>query len=915
MKITFVIEYRTTYGERLYLSGSSSELGDWNEEQAIPLDYNQGVWETAINIDETKVDSLNYSYFVQNENTGTQRKEYAPRTLPLKAAGGKEIRVKDWWRAADDPENALYSSAFSNVLLKNSPKTRSRKASVKPAAKSKQTSIQFSIRMPRITDGYAVCVLGSLAELGEWNRYKPILLDGQSHPVWQAQIALQKAPKTLEFKFGIVDLETDKLVTLEGGPNRTLELAATDNSPTYCYIANCENFLFEEGRWKGAGVAIPVFSLRSENGHGVGEFPDLKLLIDWAKKTGLKMVQILPINDTVATHRWVDSYPYSAVSVFALHPIYLNLDVIGRLSAKATQDIIDQQKKRLNAKTFVDYEAVMAVKSRFFKLIFDEKREEFLADKEFLAFFEENQEWLKPYAAFSYLRDLYGTSDFSHWGQYTNPTPALLDQLTDPKAPQHPDIAVHYFVQYHLHRQLSDVVAYARKNEVVLKGDIPIGIFRYSVDSWLYPDLFNMDCQAGAPPDDFAVAGQNWGFPTYNWEEMAKDGYLWWQKRLQKLSAYFDAFRIDHILGFFRIWEIPTQHVQGLMGRFNPSLPISKQELYENGISFDYHRMCEPFVTASILSDLFGPDAPKIQNEFFDQTRPDRFVFKEQFNNQKAIESRFEVGDDASTQEKATNQRLKNGLLELVGEVLFFDAPGVGQAFNPRISLQKTKSYQALDSYAKSKLDAAYYDYFYRRHEDFWKEQALVKLPAIKNATNMLICGEDLGMVPGCVPGVMNELGILSLEIQRMPKQQDTEFGIPANYPYPSICSPSCHDMSTIRGWWEEDQEKTQHFYNQILGQDGQAPYFCEPWVVKSIINQHLHCPSMWAVFPIQDFLGIDSELRRDDVKSEQINVPSNPKNFWKYRLHISLEDLLEQDHFNQEVREMIDASGRNSVF
>ena len=677
-----------------------------------------------------------------------------------------------------------------------------------------------------------------------------------------------------------------------------------------------EKFRYPVGNWKGTGVAIPVFALRSKKGVGVGQFTDLKLLVDWAKQTGMKMVQILPINDTVAKHHWTDSYPYAAISVFALHPIYMDLQAMGNLSAKLSEEIIFEQGRQLNEKSTVDYASVMKLKSRFFKLIYDEQKQEVLKSGDFTRFVEKNKQWLLPYAVFSYFRDLFGTPNFYEWGKYQDVSFKDLEEIADPNAPHYDDIAIHFFIQYHLDKQLLEASEYARDNGVVLKGDIPIGIYRYSADAWMDRRLFNMECQAGAPPDDFSTAGQNWGFPTYNWEEMAKDDYAWWKSRLTQLSKYFDAFRIDHILGFFRIWEIPYHAIQGLFGYFNPSLAISKEEFNNRGIWFDYNRFCKPYIRAHFLYERFGDLTEYVKHTFLHEYLPGHFNMRPDFSTQRQVEQYLELPEDATLEERARNERLKQGLFSLIGEVLFFDAPFAnGNAFNPRNAMHQTRSYQELDHETKRKLDDLYTDYFYHRQEEFWREKAMVKLPAIKNATNMLICGEDLGMVPKCVPSVMDDLGILSLAIQRMPSDSDMEFWHPSDTPYLSVCSPSCHDMSTIRGWWEEDRTKTQRFYNTILGREGAAPYFCEPWVAKEIVVQHLYSPSMWAVFPIQDLVALDGELRRPNVKEEQINVPANPKHYWKYRFHINLEDLLQKEEFNQMLKGLMDASGRNSAY
>jgi 4-alpha-glucanotransferase len=255
------------------------------------------------------------------------------------------------------------------------------------------------------------------------------------------------------------------------------------------------------------------------------------------------------------------------------------------------------------------------------------------------------------------------------------------------------------------------------------------------------------------------------------------------------------------------------------------------------------------------------------------------------------------------------------GLIRLVAEVLFLPAQGSENRFYPRISMHSTYSYNNLDEDLKGKLNTIYIHYYYQRHEHFWKEQALEKLPALVNATNMLVCGEDLGMIPATVPEVMRQFNILSLEIQRMPKNPKNDFAHPSDAHYLSVCTTSTHDMSTIRGWWEEDRSKTQVFYNPQFGKFGEIPYFAEPWVCNEIITQHLFSPAMWVVFPIQDLLAIDEKLRWGDTHGERINEPANPRHYWKYRMHLSMEELMDANGFNKRLSSIIKDSGRNEDY
>ncbi|HRG83243.1 MAG TPA: 4-alpha-glucanotransferase, partial [Chitinophagaceae bacterium] len=534
---------------------------------------------------------------------------------------------------------------------------------------------------------------------------------------------------------------------------------------------------------------------------------------------------------------------------------------------------------------------------------------ETLDTADFKAFFKENKHWLEPFAAFCYLRDQYGTAEFSKWPTNAVYNKSAIDKICSPKSSQYKSIGFYYFNQYHLHLQLKEAADYAHKKGIVLKGDIPIGISPNSCDAWMEPDLYNMQWQAGAPPDDFTAVGQNWGFPTYNWKKMQEDGFAWWKKRFRQMSTYFDAFRIDHILGFFRIWSIPIDAVQGIMGRFVPCLPVHINEFGEKGIWFDYQRFCKPFITDEVLTEIFNDAAEEVKAQFLTPNDFGSYDLLPEFDTQKKLEKYF---DEELKCEKSAE--LRAGLYDLVSNVILFEEEGSqGQEFHFRISMEKTSSFRHLIPHVQEKLKDLCINYFFRRQDDFWFKQAMNKLPQLKEATNMLVCGEDLGMVPDCVPEVMQQLGILSLEIQRMPKDPQKEFFHPNDAPYLSVITPSTHDMSTVRGWWEEDREQTQHFYNNVLGQWGDAPVYCEPWINRAIVLQHLYSPAMWSIFQLQDILGMSDKLRRENPQDERINNPANPKHYWQYRMHISLEDLIKEKEFNQELKGYIDNCGRGA--
>ncbi len=890
MVIHFYLRFSTKYGQSIFVSGDADVLGNDDTSKALPIQYlNDKLWHGSITIDKASSPvSIRYKYVLREEGKSETVEFGDDRILVLDEINADEVLLFDTWNFSGETENAFFTQPFQDVLLK-------RPASKTKSKLFKNYTHEFRVKAPSLNNDEVVCIAGSGTALNNWNTLEPLLLE-KNKTWWKIRLNLANESFPLTYKYGVYNTATQKFVQFESGDNRILIGDAAKKKITICHdgFVNIPLKL-----WKGAGVAIPVFSLRSKNSFGAGEFSDLKLLVDWAKKAGLKLIQLLPLNDTTATHTWKDSYPYAAISAFALHPLYLNLEKTAGKEQAALIKPLRKKQQQLNALADMDYDSVIKFKTSAIKEIYLAQKEHLKNDKAYFEFFELNRYWLVPYAAFCYLRDKYNTSQFSSWKTNSAYDEDAVQRLVSPSQKHYNDVAVHYFTQYHLHLQLKEATAYAHKNGIVVKGDIPIGIYRNSVDAWMAPSLYNMNAQAGAPPDDFAVKGQNWGFPTYNWSAMQKDGFTWWRKRFEQMSNYFDAFRIDHILGFFRIWSIPLHAVEGIMGKFDPAIPVHVNELFERNISFDWQRYCKPYITDDVLRQLFDNRADYVRDNFLNSY----YELKDEYNTQRKVEDYF------ATQPGA-DEAIKNGLFDLISNVIFFEDEQSNR-FHFRFAMDQTISFRMLDAHSQQQLKELYVNYFFRRQDDFWMEEAMHKLPGLKRSTNMLICGEDLGLVPACVPEVMWQLGILSLEIQRMPKKTQTEFFHPNDAPYMSVVTPSTHDMSTIRGWWEEDRDKTQRFYNSIMGRYGEAPYFCEAWTNKEIVLQHLYSPAMWSIFQLQDWMGCDEKIRRTNPDEERINIPANPNHYWKYRMHLTLEELLNANEFNEAVKGYVAGSGR----
>ena len=817
MRIVLNLEYQTTFGEELAVN----ILLDGKTEQHKMGTLDGCHWMCELSKAVKTNTHMDYYYSVMRGDEETRREWLTiPHRLEFVAVKGAHYTTYDHW--IDIPEDAfLYSSAFTECVA-----ARERKMS--PETEFAKT-VRIKVRAPQLRFFERLAIMGAGDTFGNWEAKRAIDMYEHEANEWVISLDADTLPQTLEFKFVGLDDEIDVTPLWENGENRTIVLPQLEQGEVIVY--ELSQAFFPIYPWKGAGTVIPIFSLRSEGSFGVGDFGDLKQMVDWCAKTKQRVLQVLPINDTNMTYTWQDSYPYNSISIYALHPQYTDFRQLPALKDPERKAYFDALQKELNALPQIDYERMNNAKLEYLRELYAQEGSKAMKSEAFKQFFEQNKAWLVPYAAFCHYRDFYGTATFSEWPDHKTFTEKEREAMSKSTTKIYKEVAFWYYVQFNLDQQMRAAHAYARKNKVILKGDIPIGISRDGVEAWVEPKYFNLNGQAGAPPDAFSADGQNWGFPTYDWDTMLADGCSWWVRRFRKMAEFFDAYRIDHVLGFFRIWEIPVPEKSGLMGQFSPALGLSREEIEAYGVQFN--------------DGLF----------LVDHKRNDRW--------------------------------------------------------HPRIAVQYQEAYNQLNEDQKYHFNQLYNDYFYRRNNQFWYTEAMKKLPKLTQATRMLVCAEDLGMVPDCVPWVMNELRILSLEIQSMPKDPTTRFGHLSRNPYRSVDTISTHDMPTLRQWWDEDEERTQSYFNTMLFRGGPAPHPLPDWLAKDIVSRHLTSPSMLCLLSFQDWMSIDEGLRLPDENAERINIPANPRHYWRYRMHLTIEQLLAADELNNEISTLIIQSGR----
>ena len=900
MKLFFYLQYDTVFGQdlRLNIMGETTVKGDRASENTVyaMTTVDGKMWQCEIELEKAPK-SINYFYSIDKWGK-EERKEWQTVThrLDMNVPNASEYKIYNRW--TDIPyDSFLYSSAFTDCVNR-------RHHEAVPTIKYEKT-LRLIVRAPQLRKGERLYVTGESLCLGNWHADRALKMVEHNYNEWMVDMnvdAFDEAETELKF----IATTDNGDVLWETGYNRTLAIPEMANGEVR--VEEMDQAFFEICDRKLAGTLIPVFSLRTRGSFGVGDFGDLKMMIDWVAETHQKVLQVLPINDTTSTHTWTDSYPYSCISIFAIHPQFADLRQLPAVADKEKAAAFEALREELNQLPQIDYERVNNAKIEYLRIIFEQEGGEVLKSAGFKAFLKESAHWLVPYAQYCHLRDTYGNVDFNTWKGHEVWHEKDRETLLNARTKEYKEVAFYYYVQYVLHVQMRAAHEYAMARGVILKGDIPIGVNRKGCDVWHEPHYFNLNLQAGAPPDSFSVNGQNWGFPTYNWARMLEDGCQWWLRRFQNMSKYFDAYRIDHVLGFFRIWATPTTCVHALQGQFAPSLAMTREEIESYGLHFQEKLFTTPFIARWVVDRVFGPHADAVVEKYLQHEHDDIFSLKPEYDTERKIEAAF-VGKDS-----ADDVWVRDGLYALASDVLFVRDINDSNKFHPRITAQLNFMYEALVDSDKEKFNRLYNNYYYRRNNNFWYNEAMKKLPVLVQATRMLVCAEDLGMVPDCVAWVMNELRILSLELQQMPKDPSVRFGELWKNPYRSVCTLSTHDMPTLRQWWDEDMERTQDYYNSQLYRSGAAPHPLPGWLAKEIVVNQLACPSMLCVLLLQDWFAIDEKLRFADANAERINIPANPRHYWRYRMHLNIEDLIANKEYNDNIKELIRQTGREQA-
>lgn len=640
------------------------------------------------------------------------------------------------------------------------------------------------------------------------------------------------------------------------------------------------------------GTAIPVGALKTADSCGVGEFLDLIPFADFCKKAGLKLIQLLPVNDT-----GTESSPYSALSAFALHPLYISLKSLPEVEGKEEllKEITKLQKKYEKLPRF-QYRELRRKKLELLQKIFESEKEKIISSSE-LSKWIKNNPWIQVYSIFMQKKEKKHEASWKEWGE-AQPTKKELDDLWKDKKNQEGNF-FYAWVQMRLDEQFAKASKYAQSLGIKLKGDIPIMMNEDSCDAWAFPEYFNDEMRAGSPPDGPNPVGQNWGFPIYNWDNLKKDDYSWWKNRLIQASKYYQVYRIDHVLGFFRIWATPQRESTAMLGWTQPFEPITTDELHNLGFSDDRITwLSVPHVPTNQIEAVNNGDylgthgiLAKIMDRIGNE---EMWRFKPEIKGEKDIWA-SDIPDNVKPR---LAEFWRNRALVRVADGLY----------SPLWTYHSTTAWQSLSDDEKYRLGQLIVTK-YSRMEVLWEEQARTLLGDLTSCTDMVACAEDLGSNPESLPRVLNDLSILSLRVVRWsrnwnaPGEPYYQFG---EYPYLSVTTSSVHDSSTARLWWLKEGDAWD-FYRTFPGDSDVQPGSYNSKTARYLLSKMAESNSAFCIHPLQDFLGLVEDYFDENPDNERVNIPGSVNEFnWTYRLPVTIEKLIKNKELISEINNIV---------
>ncbi|MDO5036378.1 MAG: 4-alpha-glucanotransferase [Porphyromonas sp.] len=781
--ILFEIHYLVSApDEQLYWQSAALDAQPQEMEQV-----RSGVWQYTLALTKSDGSTIEYNYQVQKEGTIHRVEPPLAHSLSLSFSSSTHelVVVHDRW-IVPNPLHRLARAPLASILgypdLSEMPTPL--------LSDESGTKHLLLFEYAQLYEG-ELFITGSTADLGEWQEERAVPL------TWSKSGWLLGLAESQPLEFKLLLKSPDGTIYWEEGKNRVWS-GATEGACTVTTLP-APSFPVEPIRPRQLeGTAVPLFSLRTDQSFGIGDFSDAIRLLEWMERKGQSILQFLPLYDTTFTRTERDSYPYNSVTTYGLHPVYIDVRKLPYYHESPRSFEWEERARALNREPAVQYEEVLRLKEEVMDECYERWSRQKTATPDFDLFCRQEGDQLLAYSLFAAFRDLNPGVPVVEFPSYDT----LVERYKSNKGFAK-KVRKHSFRQYYLYQQLGELSREAHARGILLKGDLPIGVGQNSADVWCSPHLFHLDMIAGAPPDAFSATGQVWGFPTYNWEEMRAEGYSWWRRRLSRMASYIDAIRIDHILGFFRIWSIPRSSGKAIDGHYVPA-------------------------------EGFSPDLVK------------------------GVEACFVA-----------------------------DAKGL---YHPLLLPEAQEDFHRLTREEQEHVYRLRDDYYYHRNESLWRATALQRLTHVMRASDMLICAEDLGILPSSIHEVLADLELLSLEVVRMPKQAGNRYVPPAEIPLLSVLCTSTHDMPTLRSWWQtlSDDERQTLAHTYGIEEGSESP--------QKLIEALRCTASLLLILPLQDWFvmsGYGAEVAPHD---EQINVPQDPDHVWNYRMPGTIDHLIAFD-------------------
>lgn len=650
---------------------------------------------------------------------------------------------------------------------------------------------------------------------------------------------------------------------------------------------------------KRTGIVVPISALYTKDCPSCGDFLALKDLADFCKKAGFSIVQLLPVNDT-----GTQSSPYSGLSAFALHPLFIRINALPEFAAamkgnKAFATAYKAFEKEFGYKKRFDYDAVLGEKTKLLHLLFNyiekknskDEAEANKLNKELAKFVRSNQ-WIIPYAVFKNIKDENMQASWKSWDESIQKL--SYDQIKLKWQNKAKKSSHDFFVwcQLRASEQFKEGAESLRAKKIILKGDIPILMNEDSVDCWTYPEFFRQELRAGSPPDGGNPMGQNWGFPTYDWDRLEADEFTWWKDRIKTSAQYYDAFRIDHILGFFRIWASKENETTAYLGHTIPYADFTRKTLNELGFDDDRIKwISEPHIpTGTIESITWNHDeATAVLEKVCDRVKTEElWTFKKEIDGDKEIYAMNFFEDEGK------NNAVKNALAEKWRDRSLIQIKK--DRFIKVYAFENSTAWKTLSGEEQEKLRKLFEEIEVKENK-LWEKQATTTLSAIVHASDMIPCAEDLGVNLPVMPEVLKKLDILSLKVIRWTRQWDKP-GQPyipfTDYPELSVATTSVHDSSTLRQWWNQEKDSVWAFINSVECEnkpDGNSAF--TPEIAEFILRSLASCKSALLINPLQDYLFLEHSFYLENEDDERINIPGSVNTFnWTYRIPVTIEEM-----------------------